>query len=204
MESRLSGRDGMACCCPLPSQPLAPQAPAHLAELDLHEDLVLPPAAPLHAPGVLGPVGARAARRGAPGACEANSCPGKRDRGQAEQGNILPHPLLSEQALQPVWETLSWEVDGRTETRKVRTVQDYQLLTVRAGAPPRPPLLGWVNPIVTAATCSLSFLPVTGVGAKVSTPIEMPDKGDLTQHHTGAGHWEVGRRPQQVGAAQRP
>lgn len=38
--------------------------------------------------------------------------------------------------------------------------------------------------------------------AKVSTPVEVPDEGDLPQYHTAAGHWEVGRCPQQVGASQ--
>lgn len=71
---------------PTPAGLLHPVSPAHLAELDLHEDMVLPPAASLCTPGVLGPVGARAAGRGAPGAREANSCPGKRDRGQADSG----------------------------------------------------------------------------------------------------------------------
>lgn len=53
------------------------------------------------------------------------------------------------------------------------------------------------------ATRTRSFSPVARVGAKVSAAIEVPDEGDLTQHHSTAGHGEVGRCPQQVRAAQR-
>lgn len=63
------GWDGL----PLSPAPAGLLCPSHLAELDLHEDVVLPPAAPLCAPGVLGPIGARAAGRGPLGACEADS-----------------------------------------------------------------------------------------------------------------------------------
>lgn len=65
---------------------LQPKSPAHLAELDLHEDMVLSPTAPLRPPGVLRPVGARRAGRGAPGGREADSGSGKRDRGQMDSG----------------------------------------------------------------------------------------------------------------------
>lgn len=86
VECWLGARDGRACPVPRPGGFLYAEPPAYLAELDLHEDVVLPPTAPLHTPRVLGPVGAGAAGRGAPGAHEAASCPGKRDRGQADSG----------------------------------------------------------------------------------------------------------------------
>lgn len=76
----------------------------------------------------------------------------------------------------------------------------------RSGLDPRAraPSPEWAGPVVTAAICRLSSLPVARVGAEVSAAIEVPDKGDLTQHHPGAGHWEVGGCPQQVSAAQWP
>lgn len=82
----LGARDGIACPVPHPGGFLHSEPPAHLAELDLHEDLVLPPTAPLCTPRVLGPVGARATRRRALRAHEAASCSGKRDRGQGDSG----------------------------------------------------------------------------------------------------------------------
>lgn len=51
---------------------------AHLAELYLHEHVMLPPTAALRAPRVLGPVVARTAGWGAPVARQASSCPRKK------------------------------------------------------------------------------------------------------------------------------
>lgn len=85
-------------------------------------------------------------------------------------------------------------------------MQGYQQLKVRAGTPPpsRGPISWWVGPTAIAAPCTPSFSPVARVGAKVPAPIEVPDERDLPQHHTAGRHGEVGRRPQQVRAAQGP
>lgn len=90
-----------------PKRASAPSPAAHLAELDLHEDVVLPPTAPLHTPGVLGSVGAEASGRGAPGAHEANSCPGRGTGDKLTQGDPLPHALPSQRAFSLRQETLS-------------------------------------------------------------------------------------------------
>lgn len=132
--------------------------PTHLAELDLHEDVVLPPAAPLCTPGVLGPgVGARATGRGPPGACEADSCPGKRDRGQADSGEPLslgPSPQSRPFSLGQ--EILSWEMDRprkEEELRPVRRGSGSRLPAAQGQGwtPAQAPSPGWGGPVVAAA-----------------------------------------------------
>lgn len=147
----------------------------HLAELDLHEDVVLPATAPLRTPGVLGPVGAGAARRGAPGACEACSCPGKRNKGHADSGEapfLIPsHPNRTFSLGQ---ETLSWEVGGaREEEELIRPegedlAQGYQLLRVRTGPQPGPHLLGAPLPQLPPAPSPSHLCP--GWGPKSRPP----------------------------------
>ena len=43
-----------------------------------------------------------------------------------------------------------------------------------------------------------------GPAPEVLAPVEVPDDGDLAQHHTALGYWEAAGGPQQVGAAPRP
>lgn len=89
VEGWLGARDGMAGLSPI-QVAFYTEPPAHLAELDLHEDMVLPPTAPLRTPGVLGPVGTGAAGRGAPRAHEAASCPGRGTGNKLTRRDTLP------------------------------------------------------------------------------------------------------------------
>lgn len=205
MLAERQGCDGLL----LAATPDGLLCPTHLAELDLHEDVVLSPTAPLCTPGVLGSVGARAAGRGPPVTCEANSCPGKKERGQADSGNRFPlvPPLregLSPGAGDPLLGGRRGKEGGRTKASEVRSGSGLPGAQGQGWTPAQALPPGRVGPVVTAATSMFSSSPVTGVGAKVSAPIQVPDKGDLTQHHSGAGHWEVGGCPEQVRAAQRP
>lgn len=142
---------------------------AHLAELYLHEHVMLPPTAALRAPRVLGPVVARTAGWGAPVARQASSCPRKKRWGDPSSQWT---PFLAS--------------DQQLRACKARHLFPAQ---------PLPPS--------SAVPCTL-WLPVAGMGAEVLASIEVPDQGELAQHHTAAGHGEVGRCSQQVRAAQRP
>lgn len=119
MLAEWQGCDGLL----LAATPDGLLCPTHLAELDLHEDVVLSPTAPLCTPGVLGSVGAGAAGRGPPVAREANSCPGKRERGQGDPFPSVP-PLregLSPGAGDPLLGGRRGKEGGRTKASEVRS-----------------------------------------------------------------------------------
>lgn len=165
-------------------------SPAHLAELDLHEDMVLPPTASLCTPGILGPVGARAAGRGPPGAREANSCPGKRDRGQADSRkspSLAPSPHSP--PLNLGQEIFSWEVDGARE-EELRTKLKVTSCR-RSGLDPSPGPTSWVGE-PRCHSCHLhSFLLTGGLGGGQSLG---PHRGARRGRPHAAPHdcWALG------------